>query len=745
MNSNLKNSSSSKYLPSPGLLTPAQLSSHKSQTSRSRSKESSKSKLTHKVKKCKLMLQAVSNHYETHPDFDSNLQFVFHRFESTLGGLGLKQSITWIKNSRLALVRYYTKRPLQTVDLVTLKRGIPVWLLPRINTDSPSPSEFRMWMTLLCFTRAFTTKPELDLEPIVTESQHQMYEISDEEILSVAKELKIGRFNWKWEKFHQTTKSGPNGQALSTSLCDLKSLPQVLLDSLKLIGGKEFRVKRDKLNDETFDLFWKESFPYPDSRRIRKLSYFADKEAKTRVIGIIDYWSQTILKPLHEWLNTRLMRIDSDCTYDQDKFRSLLGSEGPFYSLDLKNATDRMPVDFQRRILVLLVGFRKSLAWKSILTDYAFDSDAGPVKYRAGQPMGAYSSWPMMALTHHFIVRLSARRNGIINFSDYALLGDDIVIRNHKVAETYKSLLKTLDMPISEQKTHISDDTYEFAKRWIYQGEEVTAYSVSGLFETWKSYPLFQNFLETQTRNGWVFKKDKAPSLFLKSIMKIWGKSQQSERSARLLDIFNLFKTYVLKEDSVTLRSLVKSMDLPTEDFSFEQLEYFCQASLSRTLQDQVVRDIAKLNEARMDYMYRCVHAANVFSLFYGLEAVETNHLWQSFLQDHPIPQLFDYKMDSIEKQLKKVQTGSCTFAEVFTSQELMTKFWTDEVFSVRMANSRLFAQSRLLKDFWRYMKSFCNLEEVRCVTLRDFKKVLDPKVYRFLEEQRVLYALRGQ
>lgn len=143
-----------------------------------------------------------------------------------------------------------------------------------------------------------------------------------------------------------------------------------------------------------------------------------------------------------------------------------------------------MPIDFQERVLGFLIGKGKAAAWKSVLVDYAFHSELGDIKYAAGQPMGAYSSWPAMALTHHIIVRISARRCGITSFKDYALLGDDIVIRNHEVAKTYKEILEILDMPISEQKTHISDEIYEFAKRWVYKGQEVTGFSVSGLFET---------------------------------------------------------------------------------------------------------------------------------------------------------------------------------------------------------------------------------------------------------------------
>jgi len=89
-----------------------------------------------------------------------------------------------------------------------------------------------------------------------------------------------------------------------------------------------------------------------------------------------------------------------------------------------------------------------------------------------------------MALTHHFIVRLAALKCGYPHFTAYSILGDDLVIANDKVAQSYRELLSTLAMPISEAKTHVSNDTYEFAKRWIQKGEEVTPFALSGLHET---------------------------------------------------------------------------------------------------------------------------------------------------------------------------------------------------------------------------------------------------------------------
>jgi len=78
--------------------------------------------------------------------------------------------------------------------------------------------------------------------------------------------------------------------------------------------------------------------------------------------------------------------------------------------------------------------------------------------------MGAYSSWAMLALTHHIIVRVSALRCGISNFSDYAILGDDIVIRNNAVAKEYVLVLKYLGLSINMSKSVISSDFAEFAK-----------------------------------------------------------------------------------------------------------------------------------------------------------------------------------------------------------------------------------------------------------------------------------------
>jgi len=97
------------------------------------------------------------------------------------------------------------------------------------------------------------------------------------------------------------------------------------------------------------------------------------------------------------------------------------------------------------------------------------------IKYAVGQPMGALSSWAMLALTHHFIVAWAAYRVKFPmgSFKDYAVLGDDIVIANGKVAGAYLQLMKEIGVEIGLAKSLVSrKGVLEFAKRFIVQKQD---------------------------------------------------------------------------------------------------------------------------------------------------------------------------------------------------------------------------------------------------------------------------------
>jgi hypothetical protein len=72
----------------------------------------------------------------------------------------------------------------------------------------------------------------------------------------------------------------------------------------------------------------------------------------------------------------------------------------------------------------------------------------------------------MLALTHHVVVHL-AMHYSKTKTSNYAVLGDDIVIGNTAVAESYSDLIKLLGVEISFSKSIISFRFLEFAKKFM--------------------------------------------------------------------------------------------------------------------------------------------------------------------------------------------------------------------------------------------------------------------------------------
>lgn len=98
------------------------------------------------------------------------------------------------------------------------------------------------------------------------------------------------------------------------------------------------------------------------------------------------------------------------------------------------------------------------------------------VFYAVGQPMGAYSSWGMLALTHHYLIQLAAFEAGFREwFTKYAVLGDDVVIWDSQVAREYLRLMEEVGVEISFAKSLVSyNGTWEFAKRFYAHGKDCT-------------------------------------------------------------------------------------------------------------------------------------------------------------------------------------------------------------------------------------------------------------------------------
>jgi hypothetical protein len=232
-----------------------------------------------------------------------------------------------------------------------------------------------------------------------------------------------------------------------------------------------------------------------------KLSLKAEAAGKVRVFAMVDPWTQWLMKPLHTVIFDFVLKgLNQDGTMDQLKpIRNLLkGGFRYLASFDLSAATDRLSVLLQERLLVPLVGPEFASNWRSLLVNRDY-SIAVPlqfsggvkqktVRYAVGQPMGALSSWAMLALTHHFIVQYCAyiervmplhKSGDPIWFDGYAILGDDIVIANKAVANRYRKVMASLGVTIGLAKSLVSPygTALEFAKRTFWNGVDVSPIS----------------------------------------------------------------------------------------------------------------------------------------------------------------------------------------------------------------------------------------------------------------------------
>jgi hypothetical protein len=318
----------------------------------------------------------------------------------------------------------------------------------------------------------------------------------------------------EFKKYSMTVKTGPKGHALWTSFLDLLHLPDDLKQAIGRVGGS--KLQEDMSNYPVLVPFIRDLLDARLARRtstaLRRLSVIRDKEGKNREIAILDYYSQQALRPLHQYLFKLLAKIPQDCTFDQGKnLLTLKPTKGSSYhSLDLSSATDRFPIEVQQKILETLFGKEYADDWKTIMVGYPFEYQGQMISYARGNPMGAYSSWSAFALAHHFFV-YTACKNAGIRWRDcpYMLLGDDIVIADDKVAQEYIIILQRFDVPFNEGKSHRSPYLFEFAKRFVHCGTEISPFPLAGLYENRNNWLLaIGTIFEESSRKRWIPRVD---------------------------------------------------------------------------------------------------------------------------------------------------------------------------------------------------------------------------------------------
>lgn len=138
-------------------------------------------------------------------------------------------------------------------------------------------------------------------------------------------------------------------------------------------------------------------FKKEGSEKVGQLALKEEAAGKIRVFAMVDVWTQSILRPLHQFLFSFLKSLPNDGTHNQEASiqRCFEKSKvaGCSFGYDLSAATDRLPIALQMSVLEPIFGKEFVLAWHKVLVGRSYDlKDVGSLNYSVGQPMGALSS-----------------------------------------------------------------------------------------------------------------------------------------------------------------------------------------------------------------------------------------------------------------------------------------------------------------------------------------------------------------
>jgi len=299
-------------------------------------------------------------------------------------------------------------------------------------------------------------------------------------------------------KYHFTVKKGPNGPALASSDSDLTAIR----NDTKLFEA--IQTVSTELNDE-YPI--EEDFHSNEGEFIHsKLTQFPEKAGKTRTIAVVDYYSQRALFPLHRGLMDLLSSLETDGTMSHmnvgNYVKELTKVKAFVETFDLSAFTDRFPREIQEKLLYELCENKVlAKAWWTILADRTFTVawSGEQVKYAAGQPMGAYASWPLCSLAHHAVVEYCRSKR------KYRLIGDDVGIADKHSASLYSEVIQQLGVEVNPYKGTKSEQgalksSAEIAKRLYLNGEDVTPLTPGKILSLRNRYLCLEGIRELKQR-----------------------------------------------------------------------------------------------------------------------------------------------------------------------------------------------------------------------------------------------------
>lgn len=370
----------------------------------------------------------------------------------------------------------------------------------------------RAILTLFAMVRMFVSKPSFDISTVTNAytgaTTHFLFTAFETFINNNRERIPVTLdLSNIW---HSSMAAGPLGSpSILNCTKDIKALTSwVLLPDVKALLSMVGRTDLvDCINSFLTDTGYQVVHTAEQSI-LSKLAYLSDKAGKTRIVYILNYFLQEALYPLHNILMQWLRKQPQDGTYNQtsaaEKVRIKTSERKQCWCFDLTAATDRWPIWTQKLVIQSLVSNTWARLWEMVIKTQPFSKPHRMfVNYTVGQPMGALSSWAAFAVTHHFVLRFLCWKSGV-EWDNYVILGDDLVIFDEKVAESYIEFTSALGVTISQGKSVIPEflqeghSAAEFAKRLFYDGmnfspaSSLLLYQSFDLHQYWKIIDLFR-------------------------------------------------------------------------------------------------------------------------------------------------------------------------------------------------------------------------------------------------------------
>lgn len=264
------------------------------------------------------------------------------------------------------------------------------------------------------------------------------------------------------DELHISNKNGPNGHALGGIGLDwLAVKTEGLVNDIFAVA---------QLTNNTFLINVITSF-YNTDVKIHtgdtsticsaRLSLKQEPGGKNRLFAIGDYFTQSALKSLHKYLFALLRRFPEDGTHSHNYVAQINKewSDSPvnrIYSIDLTGATNFIDCEVLGEIVTSIAGEEYGKHWVNLMVNRDFRGiEDEPRRYTVGQPMGFYSSWAMLAIWNHLMIRTCRHALGLVPQVDtpqYCIIGDDVSILGDDVAHMYLHLCKLMGVPTSPLK-----------------------------------------------------------------------------------------------------------------------------------------------------------------------------------------------------------------------------------------------------------------------------------------------------